>query len=185
MTAPNPALKRSIGSVLLTLYGVGTILGAGIYVLVGEVAGRAGIYAPLSFALAALLALFSAFSYAELAARFPVSAGEAVYVEEAFQKPGLSALIGYLVVTIGLVSSATLVHGFTRYLGVFVIVPDWLVLGSVTLCLGLIAIWGVKESLSIAAIMTLVEVFGLLLVVWVGAHNMLERGIDPTISAGL
>jgi len=185
MSAPKATLKKSIGPLLLTFYGVGTILGAGIYVLVGEVAGRAGVYAPLSFALAALLALFSAFSYAELAARFPVSAGEAVYVEEAFHKAGLSAFIGYLVVTIGVVSSATLIHGFTRYLGVFVSAPEWLVIGGSILCLGLVAAWGVKESLSVAALMTLVEIFGLLLVVWVGGHNLLEHGIDPAISASL
>ena len=167
---------------LLTFYGVGTILGAGIYVLVGEVAGRAGIYAPLSFGLAALLALFSAFSYAELAARFPFSAGEAVYVEEAFHKPGLSAIIGYLVVTIGLVSSATLVHGFSRYLAVFISAPDWLVLSSSALAMGIIAAWGVKESLTIAAIMTLIEIFGLVLVVWVGATSVLDQGIATALS---
>ena len=174
---PKPALKRSIGLMLLTFYGIGTILGAGIYVLVGEVAGRAGIYAPLSFGLAAILALFSAFSYAELAARFPFSAGEAVYVEEAFHHATLSALIGYLVVTIGLVSSATLVHGFARYLGVFVTFPEWLVLGGSVIAMGIIAAWGVKESLTITAVMTLVEIFGLILVVWVGTASVLDQGL--------
>lgn len=185
MSSPQPSLKRSVGLVLLTFYGVGTILGAGIYVLVGEVAGRAGVYAPLSFGLAALLALFSAFSYAELAGRFPYSAGEAVYVEEAFGQHWLSATIGYLVVVIGMVSSATLVHGFTRYLGVFISAPDaWVITGS-TVCRGLIAAWGVKESLSVAAVMTIVEIFGLLLVIWVGGSSVLEHGIDPTVAAGL
>lgn len=48
------------------------------YVLIGEVAGVAGAYMPLSFCLAGLIALFTGLSYAELASRFPVSAGEAV-----------------------------------------------------------------------------------------------------------
>ena len=182
MPPPQPTLKRSVGLLLLTFYGIGTILGAGIYVLVGEVAGRAGFYAPLSFGLAALLAVFSAFSYAELAARFPFSAGEAVYVEEAFHQPALSALIGYLVVTIGVVSSATLVHGFTRYLGIFISAPDWLVIGGSALAMGMIAAWGVKESLAIAAVMTLIEIFGLLLVVWVGAGSVLDRGIIEVLA---
>lgn len=170
---------------LLTCYGVGTILGAGIYVLVGEVAGRAGIYAPVSFLLAALLALFSAFSYAELAARFPFCAGEAVYVEEAFHTPLLSALIGYLAMTIGMVSAATLVHGFAGYLGIFVAAPTWLVILCSTLCMGLIAIWGVNESLTIAAVMTLVEVFGLLLVIWVGGASFMENGLPAGASEAL
>ena len=64
-------LKRSLSLPLITFYGIGTIIGAGIYVLIGEVAGRAGMYAPVAFSLAALIAGFSAFSYAELSARHP------------------------------------------------------------------------------------------------------------------
>ena len=180
-----PALRRSVGMLLLTLYGVGTILGAGIYVLVGEVAGRAGIYAPVSFVLAAFLALFSAFSYAELAARFPFSAGEAVYVEEAFHKTTLSALIGYLVLLTGMVSSATLVHGFAGYLSVFVVAPLWVMMVGTVICMGLVAAWGVKESLTLAAIMTTVEVLGLLMVIWVGGASFLENGLPAGGSAAL
>ena len=71
-------LKRTISYPLLTLYGLGTILGAGIYVLVGKVAISAGIYAPISFLVAALLAGLSGYSYAALSSRHPKSAGEAV-----------------------------------------------------------------------------------------------------------
>ena len=183
-TAPQN-LNRSVGMLLLTFYGVGTILGAGIYVLVGEVAGRAGIYAPLSFALAAFLALFSAFSYAELSARFPFSAGEAVYVEEAFHQTWLSGFIGYLVMAIGMVSSATLVHGFTGYLGVFVDAPHWLAILGTVFLIGVIAAWGVRESLTLAAVMTLVEVFGLLMVIWVGGESFLQNGLPAGASAAI
>ena len=75
-------LKRTLTLPLVTFYGLGTILGAGIYVLVGEVAGIAGMQTPLAFAIAALVAVFTAFSYAELAARHPRSAAEAVYGEQ-------------------------------------------------------------------------------------------------------
>ena len=71
------SLKRAFTLPLLTFYGLGTILGAGIYVLIGEVAGNAGMAAPFAFIIAALLATFSALSYAELSARYPLSAGEA------------------------------------------------------------------------------------------------------------
>ncbi|HLN85197.1 MAG TPA: hypothetical protein VK200_02020, partial [Candidatus Limnocylindrales bacterium] len=72
-----PRLRRRLGLPLLTLYGVGITIGAGIYVLIGAVAGHAGRYVPWSFLLAALAMAFTVGSYAELATRFPVSAGEA------------------------------------------------------------------------------------------------------------
>ena len=82
----NVELKRSLSLPLITFYGLGTIIGAGIYVLIGEVAGNAGMYAPFAFLLAAIVAGFTAFAYAELSARYPLSAGEAVYVKQAFQR---------------------------------------------------------------------------------------------------
>src|SRR5210317_315040 len=112
MTANNtePHLKRSIPLLLVTFYGIGTILGAGIYVLVGKVAGEAGMATPFAFLLASLLAGFSAFSYAELASRYPRSAGEAVYLHAAFGIQRFSMIMGLLIITIGLVSTATLIH---------------------------------------------------------------------------
>jgi amino acid transporter len=68
---------------MLVLYGLGTTIGAGIYALIGEGAGVAGMASPFSFLIAALIAGFTAFSFAELSARFPKSAGEAHYVQEA------------------------------------------------------------------------------------------------------
>ena len=54
-------LSRNLSLPLLIFYGLGNIIGAGIYVLVGKVAGVAGMYAPVSFFIACLLALFTAF----------------------------------------------------------------------------------------------------------------------------
>ncbi len=71
----NTELKRALNLPLLMLYGLGTIIGAGIYVLIGEVVAVAGMHAPFSFLLAALLASLSAFSFAELSSRYPKSAG--------------------------------------------------------------------------------------------------------------
>ena len=100
-----PSLKRSLSLPLLTFYGLGTIIGAGIYVLIGAVAGKAGLYAPISFVLAAIIAGFTAFSYAELSSRLPRSAGEALYIQEAFHIRWLSRTTGWSVVAIGIVSS--------------------------------------------------------------------------------
>ena len=86
----HPALSRRLNLPLLTFYGLGTTIGAGIFVLVGEVAGRAGMAAPVSFLAASLLAAFTAFSFAELVARYPRSAGEAIYVREGFRSRRLA-----------------------------------------------------------------------------------------------
>lgn len=165
-------LKRSLGLPLLVCYGLGTILGAGIYVLIAEVGQEAGIFTPLSFILAATLATFTAFSYAELSARFPVSAGEAYYVQQVFGRRWLASTVGYLVVLIAIVSSATISNGFAGYLNVFFSLPDWLTVSVLVLVLGLIAAWGITESVILAALITVVEIGGLLLVIWLGRSSL-------------
>lgn len=161
-------LQRSISLPLLLFYGLGTILGAGIYVLVGQVAGLAGHSAPISFLIAAVVAGFTGFSYAELSARYPLSAGEAVYVEEAFGKRFWAILVGLLVATSGIVSAAAVTRGAVGYMQVFVDIPtSVLVIGSI-FTLAIIAIWGTTESLTVAAIFTVIEIFGLSLILWVG-----------------
>ena len=99
------------------LYGVSITIGAGSYVLIGAVAGHAGRYAPWSFLLAALTMAFTVGSYAELATRFPVSAGEAAYVRAAFRSRTASTLTGLMTILIGIVSSATVSLGAAGYIG--------------------------------------------------------------------
>ena len=135
------ALRRSIGLVLLTLYGLGNILGAGIYVLVGKVAGEAGYAAPVSFFVASIAAGFSAFTYAELSARYPVSAGEAVYLYKGFKLNLLSGLVGLMLALAGIASSAALAHGFAGYFQEIAQVSENLLVGGLILTLGVIASW--------------------------------------------
>ena len=167
------ALKRSLSLPLVVLYGLGNILGAGIYVLIGEVAGRAGYLAPLSFVLAALTVVFTAFSYAELTSRFPVSAGEAVYVQEGFGRVKLSVLVGLLVAFAGMFSAATISKGFVGYLQLFISMPAAMAIVLVVLALGALAAWGISESVMVAALLTLFEILGLLLILWVGYGDLL------------
>jgi APA family basic amino acid/polyamine antiporter len=164
-------LKRSLSLPLVTFYGIGTILGAGIYVLVGKVAGFAGMFTPFAFLLAAFLAALSAFSYAELSARFPMSAGEAVYVQEGLGWRKLSIIVGVSIVFAGIISVATLVHGFVGYFQVFVEAPAIWVIISLTLLMGLVVAWGINESVMIASLMTLLEIAGLVLIIWVARES--------------
>lgn len=103
-----PKFKRTVNWKILSLYGLGNILGAGIYVLIGEVAGQAGDGLVWSFIVAAVVASFTALSYGALAGRYPVSAGAAVYSERAFQVPALSTAIGIALAFSAVVSSSAL-----------------------------------------------------------------------------
>lgn len=161
-------LKRALGPVLLTLYGVGVTVGAGIYVLVGEVAGTAGMGAPVAFLIAGVLAGLSALSYAELSIRFPQAGGEAAFVSAAFARRWLTLFIGLLVVFTGVTSSAAVLLGFVGYLNALVEVSDGLVVTGAVAVLAVITFWGVRESLLIVAAITVVEIGGLLLVIGSG-----------------
>ncbi len=162
------ALQRRVGLGLLIFYGVGVMVGAGIYVLVGKVAGAAGPLTPVAFVIAGLAAALSALAFAELSARIPESAGEAAFVRSAFGLAWLGDLVGVGVALIGIVSAAAIMKGGVGYLMAFVDLPRaWLEI-AVAIALGLIAAIGVVESLTIAAIVTVVEIIGLLLVAAAG-----------------
>lgn len=162
-------LKRSVTLPFLICYGLGTILGAGVYVLIGKVAGEAGELAPAAFFVASIVAAFTAYSYSKLSALFPKSAGEAVYVQEAFGKLWLSRLIGWLIILTGTVSAATISKGFVGYLNIFIDLPGTVATPLLIILLGFIAFWGIQESLAIAALITIIEVLGLVFVLYVAA----------------
>src|ERR1044072_9029263 len=126
-------LRRRLGLPLLVLYGTGITIGAGIYVLIGTVAGHAGSYAPWSFVLAAVVMGLTVASYAELSTRFPVSAGEAAYVKAAFNSRTFSTLTGLLTIGIGVVSSSAVVLGSAGYIQQFTDLPQWLVVVAVVM----------------------------------------------------
>ena len=163
-----PALRRSVRLGGLVLYGLGTTIGAGIYALLGVVAGRAGMAAPLAFGVASLLAACTAVSFAELSARFPRAGGEAVYVQEGFGRRGLFLLVGVAVAAAGTISAATVSVAFVGYLGDLLAVPRNLGVLAVVAGLGVVAAWGIGEAVVAASLMTLVEIGGLLLVVGSG-----------------
>ena len=163
-----PRLKRSLNLPLLVLYGLGTTIGAGIYVLVGAAAGRAGIYAPVAFIVAAIGIAPTAATYGELASRYPVSAGEAAYVNAGFGSRTMSLVAGWLVIVSGVVASAAIAIGCAGYIRTFVDLPLSLVVTGVILAMGLVAAWGIVESVLLAALFTLIEAGGLLVLIYAG-----------------
>lgn len=170
--ATQTPLKRSISLPLIIFYGLGTILGAGFYALLGKVAKHSAMYCPIAFLIAALVAFFTAVSYAELSSRYPVSAGEAYFVKKAFNKQWLSAVVGWLTILTGLVSAGAIAHGFFGYFQVFVQMPEWVVICGLILALGAISAWGITQSVIIAMIITLIEIGGLLLVIFIAGEHL-------------
>ncbi|GHG95660.1 APC family permease [Pseudodonghicola xiamenensis] len=166
MTAP---LKRRIGLGLLTAYGVGVMIGAGIYVLVGAVAVEAGVWAPLSFLIAGLIAAPTALSYAEFSTRLPEAAGEAAYVGQGLKSQALALLVGLAIVAAGTISAGAVLRGGVGYLTQVLPVGTVVAVVALGVALTAVAVLGVLESLALAALFTVIEVGGLVLVIWAGA----------------
>lgn len=163
--AGRPTLRRALGTAQLTLYGVGSIVGAGIYVLIGEAASALGPAAWLAFAASAALASLTALSYAELAARYPVSGSEAAYVSAAFGRPFLAFLAGWLIALVAVFSAAAVARGFGGYLRTFVDAPAALSAALFVAAMTAVNVRGVAESSAVNVVCTVVELAGLALVI--------------------
>ncbi|WP_430401410.1 APC family permease [Hyphomonas sp.] len=165
-------LTRTISLPSLVFYGVGTILGAGVFVVIGEVIGEAGRLAPLAYIFAGLVALATALSYAEIAARVPTAGGPIDYVEIATGNRHAGSMAGWMLMTANTVSAATIVSGFIGYLSVFAELPDWVVAISIVFLLGLIAAVGMKMSTGFMTVTTSIGIFTLLAVLWAARHGL-------------
>ncbi|MGI9403191.1 MAG: APC family permease [Hyphomicrobium sp.] len=169
--APKAQLKRQLTIWLVIFYGLGTTIGAGIYALVGKIAGVAGYHAPWSFLVAAGLVAFTVTSYAEMSRRYPRAAGAALYVREGLGSVRLSTLVGLLVALAGLTSASALANAFVGYLQELIAIDATTAIVLTILVLGGIAAIGITESVAVASVITAIEIFGLLLVVGVNYQS--------------
>lgn len=173
-------LKQGITGPLLYLFILGDVLGAGIYALVGEVAGEVGgaIWVPLLVALG--LAMLTAASYAELVTKYPKAGGAAVFAERAFKKPWLSFIVGFCMLAAGVTSAAGLSLAFAGdYLKPFLDVPTIPAAIVFLILLALLNARGIKESVRANVIMTVIEVSGLILVIVVVGMLVAQGGGEP------
>ncbi|MBK9515101.1 MAG: amino acid permease [Flavobacteriales bacterium] len=157
------ALHRALGPGHVIFFGVGSILGAGIYTLIGKVAGEAGNLTWLAFLIASFTAFLTAFSYAELSAAFPRSGGEYVYAQKAFgQRAGTG--VGLLIALNGVISAATVSLGFAGYFTELVDLPLLPVALGIIGFLLLVNIRGIQASSTVNIVLTVVEILGLVAV---------------------
>ena len=170
--ADAPSLMRTIGPAQMALYGLGSMLGAGIYGLIGKAAGQAGNAVWLSFVVALVAALLTAFSYASLGSRYPRAAGAAYVTERAYGFPLLSFMVGLALVCSGLTSIATQSQVFAANIaalfGLETIPVSWLALGFLLILTGLV-FRGIRESMWVNVLCTLIEACGLAIVIVAGA----------------
>lgn len=161
-------LKRHMGLFQLTMYGVGLILGAGIYVLVGEAAGFAGNSVWISFLLGAIAAIFAGLSYCELTALFPKAAAEYNFVKNAFKNNFIAFIIGWLTAITSMITSATVALGFGGYFSQFIDLP--IILSAVLLigALSFVNFIGIKHSAWMNTVFALVTAGGLGLIIFLG-----------------
>lgn len=166
------ALKREAGLFQVVTYGVGNIVGAGIYVLVGEAAGLAGGLVWLAFLVGALVALFTGLSYAELASMYPKAASEYIYLGRAYGNRLLSFITQWTMLITETVAAAAVSLGFAGYLSSITTLPVLPVAGSLLVILTLIAAGGAKESLRLNTILSLLAITGLLVVLTAGLNKI-------------
>lgn len=174
-----PSLRRTLTTPLLFFFILGDVLGAGVYVLVGQVAADSGgaVWVPLTVAL--LLALLTAASYAELATKYPRAGGASHYATRAFG-PVVGFIAGFCMLAAGVVSVAALARGFGgEYLSAFVTLPVAAVAVVFLAALALLNARGIKESTRANVVATVIEVGGLLVIVVLGAWLLLRGEGDP------
>jgi len=161
-------LKRPMGLFHLTMYGVGLILGAGIYVLIGEAAGFAGDSVWIAFALGSIVALFAGFSYAELSSIFPRAAAEYIFIKNAFKNNFFAFVIGWLTAITSIITAATVALGFGGYFAEFVNIPIIISAIGLLVILSIVNFVGIRESSWTNTVFTIIEASGLILIIIIG-----------------
>lgn len=163
-----PSLKRTIGTFEATVFGVGVILGAGIYSLIGPAVGSAGNSLWLSFIIGAVISSFTGLSYAELSTMFPRAAAEYVYVKRASGSRFLAFMLAWLIIFAGVAAASTVAVGFAGYLRSFLYAPGPVIAIALIGLLSAISFIGIEESSKVNVLFTGIEIFGLVLIIVLG-----------------
>ncbi len=180
-------LKRNVNLFQAVMYGVGLILGAGIYVLIGDVAGIAGNAMWISFIVAAVIATCTGLSYAELSSMFPKSAADYVYVKNAFGNNAAAFIAGWLIIFVAIVSAAAVAIGFSGYFSsLFPQFHPLLSAAGLVLILSVVNFVGIRESVWMNTTFTFVELAGLAIIILAailfGSHQIDYFEMPPAVA---
>jgi APA family basic amino acid/polyamine antiporter len=165
-------LKKDLTLFDLIFYGIGIILGAGVYVLIGHATALAGSAVWMSFVLAAVIASFTGLSYAELSSLYPRDAAEYTFVKTAFHDTAIGFVVGWLTFVMTIVAGSVVALGFGQYFSSLTGLGVALSAAGLLIFFGLINYLGIKISSRINIILTLFTVAGLLIIIGIGLPSI-------------
>jgi basic amino acid/polyamine antiporter, APA family len=185
-------LKKELGLLEATAYGVGIILGAGIYALLGKAAGMAGPALWMAFFIGALIAGLTGLSYAELGTLFPKEAAEYVYALKAFDSRRIGFLLGWIIIITAMIGCGVVSLGFGGYFEALTGIPQIWAAGGLIIFMSFFNFWGIRQSANMNIIFTGIELLGLLLIVflavpYLGSVDIMEmpNGVGGVMAASL
>lgn len=176
---PDSQLRRTVTGRLLFFYVLGDVLGSGIYVLIGTVAGAVGGAFWVSFAVGVCVALLTGLAYAELATKYPQAAGASLYVNRAFANPLLTFMVTVSMLAACFAAAGSLATGFAAYFSeLWELPPPLLVALVFIVLLSVVNYLGITESVVANLVMTVIEALGLAAVIAIGVYRVGQGGAD-------
>lgn len=170
-----PALNQTIGGWQIMFYGLGSMLGAGIYALIGKAAAGLGNAVWLAFFMAMIGAMLTGLSYACVGGRYAKAGGAAYVTQRGIGKPLLSYIVGIAVMMSGLTSMAT---GSQAIIDQVCAMMSWqpdaftvkLASIGVVFLVGCIIYRGLRESMWLNILCTIIEASGLIFIIAIGVR---------------
>jgi APA family basic amino acid/polyamine antiporter len=176
-------LKRELGLPSLTLYGIGVIIGAGIYSLIGVGAGLAGGALWLAFLIAAVIAFFTSLSYMELTGIMSREAAEYHYARRAFGREAPAFLVGWIHAAANVSFAATVAIAFAGYLYPLTGIDPRIAAPALILVMGSLNYFGIRQSAFYNDLCAGISVLGLLIIAFLGLASPAAQGADASLSS--
>ncbi len=207
-TAEKKSLHRSLGAFQLTLFGIGCIIGTGIFVLTAAGAQKAGPGLMLAFIIAGAVCIVAALCYAEIAAMIPV-AGSAYTYSYATMGEFLAWTVGWALVLEYAIAASAVSVGWSGYFTGTILndtfgiaLPPYLTAGPLALggapgglinlpalIIALLVTWllmiGTSESAKVNSVLVTIKVVALTAFIALTLPNVDSANFNPFLPAGL
>lgn len=176
-------LKKTLGFWDILMFGIGSIVGAGIYAIIGEAAALGGNMLWASFIIAAFVALLTGLSYAEFVSRFPDSGGSFEYIKQALGNKTALFMSIFMVFT-GIVAAAAISISFASYLNRLWELPIWIIVILVISLMALFNIFGAKYSSYYNSFSTIITLAGLAVLIIVCIPDIGSKDLTKLSDSG-
>ena len=176
-------LRRALNFWQVTASGVGIVIGAGIYVLIGAATEEAGAAVWLAFVVAGVLSALSALSYAELAGMYPSAGAEYSFAREAFNE-FIGFVTGWMMVAALLIAAGTVSIGFAQYVQHFFDIDTRISSLALLVAVTLVIASGVQRSIWLTVTLVMLQIGGLALVIVSGFEHSGDRSLTEGATLG-